>query len=215
MGANISKVRQKIGQQLSKRVVQELQDLRMERTRFEVAIEHRADPNGCYVGEQRLAFTDTGIDQVEFMLSPNPGEPLRPLVKIASGGEASRIMLSLKRVLTAADHIPILIFDEVDQGIGGRVGSVVGQKLWELTGKHQVLVVTHLPQLAGYADRHFHVQKRVIGERTATQIGALTEEAQRVDELAAMLGATGEGSQQSAREILHEAREHKSRRPTP
>ena len=215
LGASISKVRHNIGQQLARQVVNELKDLRMERTQFEVSLVSSEDPEGCYVGEQRLAFDGTGIDQVEFLLSANPGEPLRPLAKVASGGEAARIMLALKRVLTRADHTPTLIFDEVDQGIGGRVGGVVGEKLWELSNGHQVLVVTHLPQLAGYADRHYHVRKSVEGERTATRVIELTEEAQRIAELSDMLGATGEGSRQSAHEILDEARVRKGVTPSP
>jgi DNA repair protein RecN (Recombination protein N) len=212
LAENISKVRRSIGQQLSKRVVQELQDLRMEQTRFEVALNRREDPDGCYVGDRRFAFDVTGIDEVEFMLSANPGEPLRPLAKVASGGEAARIMLALKRVLTRADNTPTLIFDEVDQGIGGRIGGVVGAKLWELANGHQVMVVTHLPQLAGYADRHYHVRKTIEGKRTRTEVISLNDE-QRIDELAAMLGATGEGSRQSAVEILDVARAKKGVAP--
>lgn len=215
ISADISKVRKSIGEQLSKRVVGELKDLRMERTQFEVRLEHTPDPEGCFVGDKRYKFDYTGIDHVEFMMSANPGEPLRPLAKVASGGEAARIMLSLKRVLTQADYTHTLIFDEVDQGIGGRVGSVVGEKLWELTHGHQVLVVTHLPQLAGYADKHFHVRKNVVKDRTATEVLTLEEDSARVRELSEMLGATGEGSLQSAQEILDEARKKKSQTPRP
>lgn len=213
LGANISKVRHKIGEQLGKRVVRELGDLRMEKTRFEVALHRHEDPEGCYVGDQRFAFGPTGIDDVEFLLSANPGEPLRPLARVASGGEAARIMLALKRVLTQADHTPTLIFDEVDQGIGGRIGTIVGQKLWELSVGHQVLVVTHMPQLAGFADRHYHVRKMTATDRTATQVIRLNDDAQRIEELAAMLGATGAGSTQSAGEILEMARAHKAAAP--
>lgn len=209
MSANISKVRDRIGKQLSKRVESELKDLRMERTQFAVSLEQTPAPDGCIVGEQRYQFDYTGIDHVEFMMSANPGEPMRPLAKVASGGEAARIMLALKRVLTQADHTPTLIFDEVDQGIGGRIGSVVGEKLWGLTAGHQVLVVTHMPQLAGYADRHFRVQKQVKGERTSTVVIPLEPEA-RVKELSDMLGATGEGSLQSALEIINDARAKKT-----
>jgi DNA repair protein RecN (Recombination protein N) len=205
MSAKISSVRQRIGKQLSKRVSNELKDLRMERAVFEVGIEHREDPNGCYVGDQRLAFDETGIDNVEFLLSANPGEPLRPLAKVASGGESARIMLSLKRVLTQADQTPTLIFDEVDQGIGGRIGSVVGEKLWSLTKGHQVMVVTHLPQLAGYADRHYQVKKVINGNRTSTLVTPLDDVDARVTELAEMLGAFGESGKQSARELIEEA----------
>lgn len=209
LGENISKVRRRIGNQLSRRVVEELRDLRMERTRFEVALEWRDDPHGCYVGERRVAFDTTGIDQVEFMMSANPGEPMRPLARVASGGEAARIMLAIKRVLSQADHTPTLIFDEVDQGIGGRVGSVVGEKLWSLTDAHQVLVVTHLPQLAGFADNHFHVMKSATDTRTTTIVKLLGDDNARVTELSDMLGATGTSGQQSARELLAEARARK------
>lgn len=210
LGTKISNQRQIAAKRLAKAVMRELGDLRMERAQFEVGITQADDPDGCFVGERRLAFDSTGLDHVEMLLSANPGEPLRPLAKVASGGEAARIMLALKRVLTAADHTPTLIFDEVDQGIGGRIGTVVGEKLWTLTNGHQVLVVTHLPQLAGFADRHYHVKKVVAsGNRTATQVTALDDENARVSELAEMLGAVGESGKQSARDILSEARAKK------
>ncbi|KXK52532.1 MAG: DNA repair protein RecN [Chloroflexi bacterium OLB13] len=201
----ISAVRKTVGKQLAKRVMRELADLRMERAEFEIGIEQDDDPDGCIVGERRLAFDATGIDKVEMLLSANPGEALRPLAKVASGGEAARIMLALKRVLTAADHTPTLIFDEVDQGIGGRIGTVVGEKLWTLTHGHQVMVVTHLPQLAGFADRHYHVKKIAQADRTSTQVTMLDNEADRISELAAMLGTIGESGMASARDILTEA----------
>jgi DNA repair protein RecN (Recombination protein N) len=210
LAAKISGIRRTAAKQLSKRVIRELGDLRMERAVFEVALNQTEDPEGCIVGNRRLAFDHTGIDEVEMMLSANPGEPLRPLAKVASGGEAARIMLALKRVLTAADHTPTLIFDEVDQGIGGRIGSVVGEKLWTLTTNHQVMVVTHLPQLAGFADRHYHVKKIAKADRTNTQVTPLDNETERVEELAAMLGTVGESGHQSARDILHDARARKT-----
>ncbi len=208
MGQKISQVRQTFGKRLSEAVVNELADLKMQHTRFEVAITYRDDPEGCIVGDRRVAFGPTGIDEVEFMMSANPGEPLRPLVKVASGGETARIMLALKRVLSQADRTPTLIFDEIDQGIGGRVGGIVGEKLWSLTNSHQVLVVTHLAQLAGYADRHFRVRKDVTAKRVVTEVTPLDDE-QRVAELAEMLGATGDSGSQTARDILNEAREKK------
>ncbi len=209
LAERISRARVAAAKQLSEGIVRELGDLRMARAQFEVSIEQHEDPNGAYVGNRRLAFSNTGIDQVEFMMSANPGEPLRPLAKVASGGEAARIMLALKRVLTQADQTPTLIFDEIDQGIGGRVGTVVGEKLWELTGDHQVLVVTHLAQLAGYADRHYRVLKLIDGGRTHTEITPLTEDFQRVEELASMLGTVNESGFQSARELLVAATEYK------
>lgn len=211
MGQKISHLRQQFGQKLSESVVKELDDLRMQNTQFEVAVTWRDDPEGCYVGDQRVSFSPTGIDYVEFMMSANPGEPLRPLAKVASGGETARIMLALKRVLSQADQTPTLIFDEIDQGIGGRVGSVVGEKLWALASNHQVLCVTHLAQLAGYADRHFRVQKDVNTKHARTEVVVLDDET-RVSELAEMLGATGDSGSQTARDILTEAQTKKAQR---
>ncbi len=206
ISARLSRARAQAGEALSQQVVRELGDLRMERTRFEVLLQQAEHPAGCFVGERRYKFDAKGMDDVEFMLSANPGQPLRPLAKVASGGEAARIMLALKRVLTAADQTPILIFDEVDQGIGGRIGAVVGEKLWSLTGQHQVFCVTHLPQLAAYADAHFQVRKALDDEWAATRIHSLVDEGERVAELAAMLGAAGVAGLESAREILAAAR---------
>ncbi|MDW8171103.1 MAG: DNA repair protein RecN [Anaerolineae bacterium] len=200
---HISQVRQAAARKMAQQVEAELADLRMERARFQVQILRQEAEDGCITADgKRYAFSASGIDQVEFLMSANPGEPLRPLAKVASGGEAARIMLSLKRVLTLADETPTLIFDEIDQGIGGRIGTVVGEKLWSLTQGHQVMVVTHLPQLAAYADKHFHVQKVAKGERTATRVSLLDEDALRVSELAAMLGAEGESGTMSARDLL-------------
>jgi DNA repair protein RecN (Recombination protein N) len=213
----IAKVREVAGRALSKKVMRELADLRMEQTTFEVMLERTEDPNGAYGKDgKRYRFDATGMENVEFMMSANVGEPLRPLAKVASGGEASRIMLALKRVLTQADYTPTLIFDEVDQGIGGRIGGIVGEKLWSLTEGHQVLCVTHLPQLASYGDKHFHVSKHVKGQRTASEVRLLADETVRVNELAAMIGGTGESVIQSARDILDEAEHRKVelRQPT-
>jgi len=150
---------------------------------------------------------------VEFLIAPNVGEGLKPLVKVASGGETSRLMLALKTVLSVADETSTLIFDEIDQGIGGRVGGVVGRKLWGLTQadglRHQVLCVTHLPQIAGYADNHFHVEKGLSGQRTTTCVRTLNG-SDRVEELAVMLGTPSQGTRRSAQEILDEAAEVRS-----
>lgn len=207
----IAKVREVASRALSKKIVRELQDLRMENTRFKVVTERIEDEeNGAFSRDgKRYKFDSTGFEQIEFMMSANPGEPMRPLTKVASGGEAARIMLSIKRVLSQSDDIPTLIFDEVDQGIGGRIGAVVGEKLWSLSDRHQVLVVTHLAQLASYSDNHFQVSKTVDKKRTKTHVELLSSEDKRVTELADMLGATGESGQQSARELLEEARQRK------
>ncbi len=206
----LSQARREAALRLAQGVERELTDLRMAGARFAVDIQWAEDENGVPVGDRRYAFDATGIDRVEFLVAPNPGEGLKPLVKIASGGETSRLMLALKTVLSRADQTPTLIFDEIDQGIGGRVGVTVGRKLWGIADAHQVLCVTHLPQLAGYGDAHFKVEKQVIGERTVTRVREL-DEAGRVEELAQMLGASGQAVQQSARDILAEVRQVKAR----
>jgi len=166
--------------------------------------------HGAPVDGGRVAFDATGLDKIEFLIAPNVGEGLKPLVKIASGGETSRLMLALKTVLSRADQTPTLIFDEIDQGIGGRVGTTVGQKLWGLSINHQVMCITHLPQLAGYGDAHFKVEKTVDGERTVTRVSPLNGET-RIEELAQMLGASGEGATLSAQEILAGVAEAKTK----
>ncbi|HRV94455.1 MAG TPA: DNA repair protein RecN [Anaerolineae bacterium] len=215
----LSEARRQAGETLARGVETELADLSMEKAKFAVDIQWSEAADGVYVETKpgqvvTVACDDTGIDRVEFLISPNPGEPLKPLAKVASGGETSRIMLALKNVLAIADETPTLIFDEIDQGIGGRIGGVVGQKLWMLAsqGHHQVLCVTHLPQIAGYAELHYHVAKQVIGGRTKTDIHTLTGEAQ-VNEMAQMLGVLSDSTRQSAREILQEAATTKSTRP--
>lgn len=205
MAAALSQKRQSAAQALAAAVETELAVLRMPGALFAVDFQRRPDPDGAYVGEERLAFDQSGIDQVEFLISANPGEPPRPMARVASGGETARLMLALKTALAQVDATPTLIFDEIDQGIGGRVGDTVGQKLWRLShvGEHQVIVVTHLPQLAGYGDAHFQVGKRVDGGRTHTVVQPL-DMTGRVSELAAMLG-TGEGdAQNGAQSILRQ-----------
>lgn len=202
-GRRLSEKRQAAAQVLASSLEKELADLNMDQAKFEVLITQEPDENGAYVGPDRLAFDRSGIDKVEFLVSANPGESPRPLAKVASGGETSRLMLALKTVLAKVDATPTLIFDEIDQGIGGRVGDVVGRKLWGLTmpPKHQVIVVTHLPQLAGYADGHYNVSKRLVNGRTTTVVKPLND-GDRVDELAAMLGTEGEHATGSAQSIL-------------
>ena len=212
ISGRLSRERQSAGHALSAAIVSELGDLRMEAARFEVALARAEHPAGCIVGERRYKFDAKGMDDVEFMLSANPGQPALPLAKVASGGEAARIMLSLKRALTEADQTPVLIFDEVDQGIGGRVGATVGQKLWALSAAHQVFCVTHLPQLAAFADRHLRAQKAEAGSTVATRVEALEDDAARIKELAEMLGAPGAAGMESARELLAAARARKNQK---
>jgi DNA repair protein RecN (Recombination protein N) len=231
LAVDLSIKRREAAERLAAGIEAELGDLRMEGARFGVGFEWREDEQGVPVDESanqrmsdlsegRFAFDSTGVDHVEFLVSPNPGEPLKPMAKIASGGETSRLMLALKTVLSRADETPTLIFDEIDQGIGGRVGATVGEKLWQLaagTGPgglhHQVLCVTHLPQLAGFGDVHFHVEKHVehmgAGERTVTRVLQLEGQAQ-VEELAQMLGAAGDAAYRSAEEILEQVASRKA-----
>ncbi|GAP16215.1 DNA repair protein RecN [Levilinea saccharolytica] len=206
LGIALSKARRAAAERLAKGVEGELVDLSMPGARFQVGMEVRPDPQGLPVGEgQRAAFDENGFDQVEFMIAPNPGEGFKPLVKIASGGETSRLMLALKNVLARADAIPTLVFDEIDQGIGGRVGTVVGEKLWTLARQHQVLCVTHLPQLAAFGDQHYNVRKLVEDGRTHTEVQKL-EGDPRLDELALMLGGVSAANRSAAEEALRFAR---------
>jgi len=206
-GGALSEKRVKTAAALGKLIETELDDLRMAEAQFAVDFQTKTDPDGIPVQDgKRLAFDQTGYDLVEFLVAPNPGEGLKPLVKVASGGETSRLMLALKNVLASADQIPTLIFDEIDQGIGGRVGLVVGQKLWNLARSHQVFCVTHLPQLAAFGDEHYQVQKLFEGNRTLTRVERLSGEP-RLLELAQMLGEVSEGTLRSAHEILHMARD--------
>ena len=165
------------------------------------------DPNGVPASidgqpEQLYTCDVTGIDRVQFLIAPNPGEPFKPLTKIASGGETSRLMLALKTILATADATPTLIFDEIDAGISGRSGQIVGEKLWQLTRNHQVICVTHLPQIAAFADTHYNVNKQIYDERTITRVNELRPE-QRVREIAYIIGGNAtDFSMKSAEEML-------------
>lgn len=212
MGATLSQRRQEAGERLAAAVEAELAELKMEQAHFAVELRWDAQADGAIVdapppGREAgaYAFSASGLDRVAFLIATNVGEPLKPLARVASGGETSRLMLAMKTALAMADHIPTLIFDEIDQGIGGRVGGTVGKKLWGLSkadgGEHQVFCVTHLPQLASYADLHLRVQKALTGDRTTTSVEPLEDDA-RIDELAQMLGGVGENTRQIARELL-------------
>jgi DNA repair protein RecN (Recombination protein N) len=209
-GTALSQKRRQQAERMGRAIESELSDLQMSDTRFDVDFQMRPDAAGVSLADgQRVAFDASGLEHVEFLIAPNPGEGFKPLAKIASGGETSRLMLALKNVLASADQIPTLIFDEIDQGIGGRVGVVVGQKLWRLAQKHQVLCVTHLPQLAAFGAQHFHVEKLVEEGRTITRLRQLSGQ-NRLEELAQMLGGISEGTLQSAREILTAVDQHTS-----
>ncbi len=196
LASALSEKRRAAAHRLAKDVEAELQDLRMGGARFEVCLTPQA-------------LDTSGADHVEFMLAPNLGEGLKPLAKVASGGEAARLMLALKATLASADSTPTLIFDEIDQGIGGRVGTTVGQKLWHLARTHQVLCITHLPQLASFGDAHYKVEKMQRDGRTTTVVRPLDHQA-RLEELAQMLGTSGEAGLRGAQQLLDEAEAHKA-----
>jgi len=219
LAGDLSRARRAAGERLSREIEAQLQDLGMARAKFGVGLERADDPTGPEVDSRRVAVDMMGIDRVEFLVSPNPGEPLKPLAKIASGGETSRLMLAMKSVLAVADNTPTLIFDEIDQGIGGRTGGIVGNKLWALTPiaqknenvpQHQVICITHLPQIAAFGDMHFKIHKEIVGERTITQIAELDNPA-RVAELANMLGTATATTRQNAEELLREVKSQKAK----
>ncbi len=209
LGRELSHVRREAGEKLEHAIEEELADLRMEGASFGVDLSWEDDAQGAPAGDRRVAFSPLGFDQIEFLVAPNPGEGLKPLVKIASGGETSRLMLGLKSVLVRADRTPTLIFDEIDQGIGGRVGAIVGRKLWGVAQNHQVLCVTHLPQLGAFGDQHFKIEKEAQGGRTVTLARCLTD-TERLPELASMLGGVSEPNLESAADLLRQAVEAKS-----
>ncbi len=204
--AALSRQRKQAAQALAAGVEKELADLRMEQARFQVQINTHTAPDGLPQPQgEPLAFGPHGVDEVQFLIAPNPGEGLKPMAKIASGGETSRLMLALKNVLAQADETPTLVFDEIDQGIGGRIGLTVGHKLWQLARHHQVICVTHLPQLAAFGDQHLRVEKQVQDGRTHTRIVPLDDE-ERLLELAQMLGGIGESTLNSAHDLWQNAR---------
>ncbi len=204
-GQELSTKRQFAAQRIALAIEVELNDLSMSGARFQVDFQQHPDPEGVPTPDgSRLAYYPFGLERVEFLIAPNPGEGFKPLAKIASGGETSRLMLALKNVLAQADRVPTLIFDEIDQGIGGRVGTIVGLKLSQLSQQHQVLCITHLPQLAAYGIQHLHVEKQVQSGRTSTRVRRL-EGQDRLLELASMMGSTSEGALQSAQELLQNA----------
>jgi DNA repair protein RecN (Recombination protein N) len=210
LGEDLSSARRKAAEDLSRMIESELSELRMEGARFSVNLHWEEEQGGAPVGDRSVAFGPAGLDQVEFLVEPNPGEGLKPLARIASGGETSRLMLGLKSVLAKADRTPTLIFDEIDQGIGGRVGAIVGRKMWGLARDHQVLCVTHLPQLSAFGDQHLKVEKILEAGRTVTVVNGLSD-GERIPEMAQMLGGATESNLESAAELLRTAREQQEK----
>jgi DNA repair protein RecN (Recombination protein N) len=188
MAEKISNERQRAAKKLKREMEKEVKSLGMPDTTFEVRFvthDEKADVPPFFIAGKKL--TERGMDQVEFYFSPNPGEPVKPLAKIASGGELSRLMLALKALVLTPGVVSTLLFDEVDAGVGGRVAEIVGKKLKQVAVHHQVISVTHLPQIAAIADTHFVVQKAVEKGRTFTRVQRLSDR-ERVDEVSRMLG---------------------------
>jgi DNA repair protein RecN (Recombination protein N) len=197
-GERLHERRISVSRRLSQAVVRELKALGMPKAHFDVSVEKVS----------ALAEADeSGMDGVEFGFCANPGEAVLPLADVASGGEVSRVFLAIKSILTGADPVPVLIFDEIDTNVGGRMGAVIGERLARLARNHQLVCVTHLPQIASYADRHIRVYKEVHGGRTRTLAQPL-EGDMRLGEIAEMIrgNRATEVTLEEAREILAEAR---------
>jgi DNA repair protein RecN (Recombination protein N) len=201
----VSKKRKNAAKKIEQQVINTLSKLSMPHTKFSISLTREKGDDtsdGFKAGPK-------GIDKVEFLISPNVGEELKPLSKIASGGELSRIMLALKGTLARGDMIPVLIFDEIDAGIGGRAAEAVGKRLKGLSANHQTICITHLPQIASYADTHLKIEKNVKGKRTKVEIKKVEEE-ERAEEIARML--SGDGSEVSikhAKEMLNKVKDQR------
>ena len=202
----LSVKRKKAAKTFAKQVMVELASLKMSSTKFDVSFQpiSSADSSNPYLTHQDHLITETGIDRAQFIIAPNIGENLKPLTDIASGGELSRVVLALKAMLAKTESVETVIFDEVDAGIGGMDAEVVGQKLNELSEHHQIICITHLPQIAKFGDSHFCISKTVLNGRTQTMIQPL-DKRQRVQELARMLGGVEitQATLEHARELLN------------
>ena len=208
--AELSKRRRSSAAALTKAMLDGLAEVGMKNVRFEVEFSTAPDSEGIRLpgGDERVRVEESGVDRVSFLIAPNPGVPAKPVANIASGGETSRMMLALKAALGESDKTPTLIFDEVEQGVGGRNARIVGQKLALLSRNHQVLCVTHLPQVAAFADTHFYVEKTPGQDRTTVSVRRLGKY-DCLEELAQMAGS-GSGAESSAREMRRQAEDWKS-----
>ncbi len=202
--------------QLASAIEQSISDLRMGSAAIEIRVTQSDDERGLSLGDGRTVSVDSsGMDTVTFLIAPNMGEALKPLGRIASGGETARIMLAIKSILSEVDETPTLVFDEIDVGVGGRSGQMVGEKLWSLTNRHQVIVISHLAQIAAFADKHFRIVKHEQDGRVVSEVEEL-DPPSREDELAAMLDgipATPE-SLANARAMLQRVHDYREQRRT-
>jgi len=202
----LSSKRREVAEGVSEAIVSVLKELGIENAQFEVKIENRPKRSSrCYVklGDESYEVTNRGIDFVEFYISTNIGEDPKPLVKVASGGEISRIMLALKSVLAKSERLPLLVFDEIDTGISGRIAQKVGQSLKNLSKYHQIIAITHLPQIASFADTHFLAEKVIQDGRAVTRIRKLEIE-ERIKEIAKLMSGeeVTQASIESAKELM-------------
>lgn len=203
----LSQARKKVAIELEEQVVKLLHRIGMPKIRFQVLVSMQPAEDGIFVHQDKNYYADQfGVDLIEFYISTNPGEDYKPLIKIASGGEISRIMLALKNILAEIDQIPLLIFDEIDAGVSGQVAAAVGKSIKKLAKTHQIICITHLPQIASYGDFHYRVEKYVQNNRTFTKVNLLTDD-ERVIEVATLIGGMkiSEEIMQSARHLLKEA----------
>jgi len=202
----LSLKRKEAAGKVEKEVVKVLTELGIADSKFETRINQNAENNpGNFVvikGQNYKADVN-GIDTVEFYISTNPGEDVKPLIKVASGGEISRIMLSLKSILAKKDKLPLLIFDEIDTGVSGRIAQKVGNALKELASAHQVIAITHLPQIAGIADNNYTVEKRTSGSRVISSIRKLTKD-EKIREVAKLMSGEEitDASLKSAKDLM-------------
>ena len=205
LAKSLSKKREQAAKLVKKGIEETLKELGIQEPQFKTQIinEKSEKDSGVYFDEKYFKATSKGIDEVEFFISTNPGEDLKPLAKVASGGEVSRIMLSLKSTLAKNDKLPLLIFDEIDVGVSGRIAQKVGKTLKSLSGYHQVISITHLPQIASLADHHFSIEKIAQNERVISSIKKLPQ-SERITEIARLLSGekVTEASLKSARELL-------------
>ncbi|MFC1990991.1 DNA repair protein RecN [Chloroflexota bacterium] len=212
IAAELSRTRSRSAQQLVAEVKKELQDLSMPQVEFEVSITQEQVEEGIPLPDgKNYSSSNEGVDNVEFIASTNPGEPLKPLARIASTGELSRFTLALKSALSEVDKIPVLIFDEIDIGVGGRSGETIGKKLWLLSRNRQVICVTHLPQIAVFADAHFSVHKETSDDRVSSMLETLQDDS-RIRELAMMLAGSQytETAINNVRELIQKAESWKA-----
>jgi len=202
MSLKLSVARKRTAKDAEQKAVEELEGLNMKNVKFKVDFRPAGSDNIINIDGKDHRYNENGIDDVEFLISPNPGEPLKPLAKIASGGEISRIMLALKTILIKADLIPTMIFDEIDVGIGGNTATSIGNKLAKLSRSHQVICITHLAQIASFADNHLFVDKAVKSGRTFVEVKEL-DKGGKVKEIARMVsGKITDSSMKTAEEML-------------